>query len=277
MTLTVTLDEMIKKLPPPTDEELTDAETELCALEGNILYGHKVYVAKDPNVRGLQVKAWAYGYVHNRLKREAKESYEARFGVYEQPEKPDPVDPNETKWNFERDRSTRLVGDRSIYAGISINGPETKRTAVVEFLLGTFAPSKKANCLLLGGPGCGKTYAAIGYVAQFQRAEFITAFRLSELQIRKDYERLDRIDAIENLVIDDLGTEPEGYKGSDFRAYFEDLFISRHANQRKTIITCNGTLENFKAAYGERILSRLRETGLVFSSGEDDMRGGQDA
>ncbi len=177
-------------------------------------------------------------------------------------------------------KRTSLLLPGSIYAGMSWNGPETKETKALAFMAVDFHHSEKRSALLLGGVGCGKTYAAIGYVGEHStvytngqlNAKFITAQEmLDAIQARK-YDLLASLKKVKYLILDDIGTQVGGYKGQDFIAAFEDLFTARHRQNLYTIMTGNISPEEFKKLYGERVASRFNEVGNYFWSDEPDLR-----
>lgn len=168
-----------------------------------------------------------------------------------------------------RDKIKRLMGSNSRYEIENLD--QLKSTPALEFM-----KSCKGDALLLGGVGCGKTTAAISIVANemepFVKARFLTAYDLSFMIYKRDFEGLEAVEKAHIVIIDDLGTEPEGFKGKDFLAHFENLFATRHRCLRRTIITSNLTIEQIKKDYGDRFISRLRQSGQVFEANNSDMR-----
>lgn len=132
------------------------------------------------------------------------------------------------------------------------------------------------DALLLGGVGSGKTTACVVATAEKMKpgvsAKFLTAYDLAFMIHQKDFKALDSIERVSILIIDDLGTEPEGFKGKDFLAHFENLFATRHRKCKRTLITSNLTVDQIKQAYGDRFISRLRQSGQVFETDTKDMR-----
>ncbi len=270
------LSSLTANLPGPTEEELEQARQEL--MDYTKINPSKGYVSKNPDVFKLQVRAWAYG-IGLRVTKQA-------FAVDAPAVSPEQIEEDLNKKQMLHDYEVCrvMMGADSIYSQVSFYNPATIDTAVVKYLKEVFPYSGKNGCLLLGGTGSGKTFGAIGYVVQyatvtqpaigdpFANAAFITAYKLSELLSRRQFESLERMEKLKYLIIDDLGTEPEGFKGKDFIAHFENLFISRHQHRKTTIMTSNLTLEQVISAYGDRFVSRLRETGAVFQTSDPDLR-----
>ena len=181
-----------------------------------------------------------------------------------------------TRLEFETDMIRALLGGETIFDNCSFLHSEFKKTQVVEYLTGSFGQSGKRSLLILGGVGAGKTSGMLAYmVSQMHLAQagaFITAYDLAMMIHKKDFEGLDRISKRRYLAIDDLGTEPQGFKGKDFLAHFENLFSERHRKMLYTFITCNGKVDDVKENYGERFASRFQQYGEVFETTDGDMR-----
>jgi len=235
----------------------------------------KMYVAKCPQTKRYQEKSMALMFAMKRLN---------AFPAYRTVNYSAPVESElDRQIRVERQNATALMGEDSRYALVSASSSITKQTETLKYLFQNFHFSGKHNILLLGGTGSGKTYAAVSYVCAAddfkmlsngdpKNHAFIRAYTLSECIQRKKWDVLDGLRSKKWLVIDDLGVEGPGYKSGDFLAFFEDMFIERHQNQKRTIMTCNASLEDVKATFGDRFISRLRETGEVFETADPDMR-----
>lgn len=264
------LDKLTEKYPKPTPEDLKRAKEELVLNEGKFLAGVKVYLSENPAIRNIQIRCWAYRFVVKRHGLGAK--VEPTLTAEEQYEL-------EEQKLIQQDKAvtTGFMGRESIFAGISLWDKSTIQTKVVQWLLHDFNYSKKSNCILIGAPGCGKTFGAVGYAAtkagSADRVKFITAYKLSEMQLRKDFAFLDAVERVQWLIIDEFGTVPTGYKLTEFNSYFENLFSTRHRNQKKTILTSNLNVEQIKQLCGERFTSRFNEDGEIFISDDKDLRG----
>jgi DNA replication protein DnaC len=141
---------------------------------------------------------------------------------------------------------------------------------------------KKSMMLLYGGCGAGKTLAAAwtllrsrevrGYteheVALDARGgRFIRACELTRLgQFDGDWEHVLHV---KWLVLDDFGTE---LNTPAFMARLNELIDHRYGNHLRTAITCNIRKDQLAAHLGPRIVSRMRDDGLVVGCGDDDMR-----
>ena len=158
-------------------------------------------------------------------------------------------------------------------------------TGVVRFLEDDFHASGKPVALLSGATGSGKSYGAMAWFvshvevrynligkAEYVHGAFLTAYDLAEKLYRKQFKELDRLRAVNLLFLDELGTEPGGYKGQDFLAHFENLINTRIESNKRTVLATNYTPEAFKEAYGDRIYSRLFESGMAYQTVDPDFR-----
>jgi DNA replication protein DnaC len=184
-----------------------------------------------------------------------------------------------------RGRSIALAGADTRYAGIRLRSESTKPTSTVCFLAKEMRQPARSY-LLLGDTGCGKTYAAISFIAEISSGKPIRAkaYRMAEAIYRREFEVLDNLRTVPYLLIDDLGAEPEGFRGSDFLAFFDNLMDDRWERQLTTVITSNLTVETSRDAqgnairrgvrdiYGQRFVSRFNEDGKVFEAKDKDMR-----
>ena len=139
--------------------------------------------------------------------------------------------------------------------------------------------------LLTGVTGTGKTYCGYALLHHFsvggtedapitRNIQSVDALTLEEMVLRNDYEGLERLKRVDVLLIDDLGTEANRYKGDDFKAVFNAIFNHRYNHTDKiTIITTNISIDELKKSY-ERVISRIKEIGIVQSAGVKDLRKG---
>jgi len=254
-------DIMSKSVQP---EDVQQAKDELSKLEKL----GQMHLSKNPETYALQVKCFAWGI---RTKKDRP------------PQTPADVVDELAAIRHERTISKELVGTNSIYSNVSFSDAKTQRTKVLKYLFEDFHYSGKNNLLILGGVGSGKTFGAIAYVGNNARlwhhkgipvidALFVRAYTVGEFIQRKAWDKLDEIRNKKWLIVDDLGIEGAGYKSTDFHSFFEDLFIHRHEQQKRTLMTSNATTEQVKETFGDRFLSRLRETGSIFETDDADMR-----
>jgi len=187
--------------------------------------------------------------------------------------------------NAVRGRSIALAGADTRYAGIRLRSEATKPTSTVAFLAREMQ-SPVRNYLLLGETGCGKTYGAIAFLSEISTGKptRAKAYRMAEAIYRREFDLLDTLRSVPYLMIDDLGAEPEGFRGSDFLAFFDNLMDDRWERQLTTVITSNLTVETVRDAhgnalkrgvrdiYGQRFVSRFSEDGKVFEAKDKDMR-----
>jgi len=177
----------------------------------------------------------------------------------------------------------RLMTGGHGFDGVKLDYP----SKATKFLGNEFHRSNRRAALLLGVPGCGKTWAAVAYAAsitnpvitlgkvQHVDSLLVTAPELFEMiQDKTGYYR-QKLEAVRNrriLVIDDLGAEPGGYKGGDFAAYFDGLFDQRYRRRLITLITTNANKEDIARIYGERFLSRFNDIGRYYESDDASFR-----
>lgn len=203
---------------------------------------------------------------------------EARLVNAQPTPEPDPVD------YFRRDVLVNqyLMKGESVFDEASLYNPNLKVTEVVRW----FRAVQPRTALIVGGAGAGKTWGTLAYMTskaeargnckvEYVNAAFVTAFRLSEMfhNQKKFQAELDELLRKKHLLIDDLGAEPSGFRGSDFIAYFDYLFSERHRFRRSTYLTSNATLENIKNMYGDRFVSRFNDMGEYLETTDGDMRG----
>ncbi len=171
-----------------------------------------------------------------------------------------------------------------LFHSASFHHPEFQETSVVQFLRNDFLKSGKKCAVLMGDVGTGKSYGAMAFFINIIEAviekddvknmqgKFITAYELAELISRKEYVKLDRLKKVKVLFLDELGTEPEGWKGKDFQAHFENMFNSRYESGLITIVVTNFTPDKLAEHYGDRFSSRLAQYGQGFSTKDIDFR-----
>lgn len=127
------------------------------------------------------------------------------------------------------------------------------------------APAMKPTLLVLaGGVGTGKSVAA-AWACAFNTGRFIKAIDLIRAGLFDDDEVLPPLIRAPLIAIDDLGMEPIDGKGYGYAALY-DLLDRRYDAGRKTIVTTNLTMDQFRDRYGtgagERLWDRVREVGI---------------
>ena len=146
-----------------------------------------------------------------------------------------------------------------------------------------FVGGKSSFLLLFGGVGGGKTCAAVSVLFQCRttlyedwqviwdtsNGRFIRAAEAARLSRFDDQDLWSDLLRVRWLVIDDLGVESVN---DYWRERINELLDTRYGNKLRTVITCNLSPEAFKATYGERIASRIRDDGIVAGCGDRDFR-----
>lgn len=144
------------------------------------------------------------------------------------------------------------------------------------------AGTEKQGMFLTGSTGTGKTHLAIAVLQEWMQNGHTGAFYTVPelmLQLRRlidenkaEAEYIDRLTAVEMLVLDDLGAE----KDSDW--VLERLFMiinNRYIHGRITVITSNLMLEELEQRGGlqwRRICSRIAGMSRSFRLFGEDMR-----
>lgn len=147
--------------------------------------------------------------------------------------------------------------------------------------------SGKPVLLLLGGVGSGKTTAAAWVLLrQLERevgvqrpsggqpvdvAMFATAAEFNGLSDYHPESRawLERLCHCQLLVLDNLGAER---MGDGELSCVQRVIGERHATGRRTVLTSDMSGDAFRSRYGERVVDRIREAGMVKASGQASLR-----
>ncbi len=144
----------------------------------------------------------------------------------------------------------------------------------------TFKYMPKRMIAFGGGVGCGKTTAAtyIALKGEDPRPGFV---RVSELERRGRYDRDfdDWLSSKTSLVVDDLGSEYMDGKGA-FRSLMDHVVDMFYADRRTLVMTTNlrprktvdTDEDQLYERYGERVWSRLNQSGLWVDCGTRDLR-----
>lgn len=147
-----------------------------------------------------------------------------------------------------------------------------------------YVGERKTFLLMLGGAGAGKSAAASWVLTHARtrlyeeweieiepsRGMFVRSAEAARIPRFDDQEDLwRRMLNVQWLVLDDLGIETM----SDFWSErVNELLDARYGNRRRTVLTSNLEVEPFKARYGDRIVSRLREDSIIVDVGNEDCR-----
>ncbi|MGI6160753.1 MAG: ATP-binding protein [Christensenellales bacterium] len=136
-----------------------------------------------------------------------------------------------------------------------------------------FPATKKRNMLFIGKAGLGKTYMMESVCREVSSRGhgviFITAYRLIEIIMQSGFGD-ERATAVSELIscpllaIDDLGSEPM-YNNMTVEILF-NILNERMTRRRHTLICTNLVLERIQERYGDRIASRLFDTGSTIIS-----------
>jgi hypothetical protein len=133
-----------------------------------------------------------------------------------------------------------------------------------------FAADDSLGVLVVsGGVGTYKTGSACWLLGQHE-GEYVEAPDLLAIAI-EDKPRYLRLRRARFAVLDDLGTEIQDAGGWWLKT-FNTLFNGWYSGLSKVVITCNLTPEQFKGAYGERIVDRIRERGRWVDIGGESGR-----
>ena len=226
--------------------------------------GQPMTWANNPGVRDLQLKLLAMGHATRR--------------------KPTvPQRPQTTLW-WQDYAKCQALGVGNTLAKCSLDSPEWQQTELVERVR-LFINQPQHHLLLLGATGNGKTSAAVAWLARvcegkhtpqgkhynglFSKAREISDHLGAEKEA-KAYRH--QIEKVRWLVVDDLKVGGEGTVSPAFVAYIDDLFDTRYRHQRGTVLTSNATPEQIANTYGERMMSRFRQWGVIYSYGGVDLR-----
>jgi DNA replication protein DnaC len=133
--------------------------------------------------------------------------------------------------------------------------------------------SGKTFLLLLGVTGTGKTVAAAEAIAStYGVGIFRRAVEMARMSVfdRADRDKLEQIRRCDLLVIDDLGTE---MAHDGWRPVLDEVIDVRYGGRRQTIITSNLDAKMLRARYGDRVMDRIRDDGMIASCGDKSRRG----
>jgi len=159
--------------------------------------------------------------------------------------------------------------------------PELDKEAVLELACGAFI-DERANAVLLGGVGTGKTHLAIalGIAAcqQGRRVRFVTAAELTTALVEaKAVDRLSRkleyFARFDLVVIDELGYVPFDRVGADLLF----SFVTRVYERRSLIVTTNLPFGRWSEVFRDAtaaaaVIDRIVHHAVVLQTGGDSYR-----
>jgi DNA replication protein DnaC len=135
-----------------------------------------------------------------------------------------------------------------------------------------FLESDDIFLLLTGRVGIGKTYACYaGIIERNGGGVYHKAVRLGQLLFSDKVKTIADMEDTGLLILDDIGTEIITDK-QWFNSILDSIIDYRYEWMHQTILTTNLTMGEFKSRYGERIMSRLTETGKAWELGGKDLR-----
>jgi|SRR5579859_147512 len=146
-----------------------------------------------------------------------------------------------------------------------IKQPKEKLGVIMGFL-----KNDRPTLLMMGNPGSGKTYAAMG-LCEFHTRRSSSCVFLTQKQLMDKWvtsfkdptsQFVERVYTCELLVIDDFGTLSKPPDG--FMSFFMDMINSRMQwVKRKTIITTNLKAGDLAKVCGDSLVDRLKKADMV--------------
>lgn len=156
---------------------------------------------------------------------------------------------------------------------------EIAKRAVNEIILG-----KSAHAVFTGKSGTGKSHLAMAMAwevlerSNYEKNVLFVNYRelldqlrfsMNDKEARKQIQGslMAELKTADFVVIDDIGAELGGNEASDSSRYNNDTLtgLLEARQNMATVITTNLTGEELKAAYGERILSRILQNSKGFT------------
>lgn len=127
-----------------------------------------------------------------------------------------------------------------------------------------FPHTERSNLLLIGGTGLGKSFALHciggrvlerGFSVRKLTAHQFYQMIVEEILGKRDYSALHALEAVDLLILDDLGAEPQVSELSESTLY--TLLDERTMSGRHTLFASNLSENGLADRYGERTVSRL--------------------
>jgi DNA replication protein DnaC len=194
------------------------------------------------------------------------------------------IEENENKRFYNRMRYAGIVKERieSTFKWDENTYPFMAPGLIEQALTLSFINGKK-NIIMAGPPGVGKSMFAVILACKALRKEYSVKYRtahdiVTDLQEARQGDSLsryiNRMQACDVLVLEDITySDPDGRAAHDFFS-----IIDKRYGRKSTIITTNGNLKEWSAAFPDKkmfpaLLGRLYEDALVLNmNGAKDMR-----
>lgn len=145
--------------------------------------------------------------------------------------------------------------------------------------------SKGEGFIFFGNNGRGKTATAV-LLAMEARRNFFSVYFVQSEELRENilnkemfddtYSILDRVKEVDFLVIDDFGKEHPDNSGWSSRL-FENIFRTRIANRRTTIITTNLIMKDLAKEYSTSMIEVMKDALYPIAFVGDNLRDSKDS
>lgn len=188
-----------------------------------------------------------------------------------------------------------IMGGSTDFDDASYKNPADLDTAVMRWLRDVFHPTGKTIAVLTGDTGPGKTWGALAYMNELAFAEpcrvrmdyygqaieaspvkFVTAFDMATMihHSRREDNAKQLKSCVEKrfLILDEFGAKLPEFHWDDFISHFDALIGERHKYKRPTIITSNMAPHKVAEVAGDRVMSRIRQSGLIYVTKDPDFR-----
>jgi DNA replication protein DnaC len=149
---------------------------------------------------------------------------------------------------------------------------------------------EKPFLMMLGTCGTGKTWAGLCGLLEVgvylegrneidlshsrSNVGFFTHYDVAESVFFHDKAMADRKKMFNAhvLMLDDLRAEGTGKVSDAFIAWMDELINYRYSHNKPTIITANTTAEKFQVTYGERVVDRIQDAGVILKVNSKSLR-----
>lgn len=171
--------------------------------------------------------------------------------------------------NFEAFDAARIP-EEIVYGEVTQRALTERVRELCEEYADAYPETYKPNLLITGEAGLGKTFLLSCMAERIEKrghpVTLISAYRLLEIMRSKHFHMdaqdtdFDSLLTCPILMIDDLGCEP--MLKNITQEYLFVLLNERIVKKRHTVVATNMTPPQIKERYGERIMSRLCDTGV---------------